>query len=290
MLAKWSFGLIASVFSMVVVFQSGCDLPWLSPAPVPGITVNIQVDAENDDVSGLTKIMDELEARGIHTTIYVTADYVNQGNAQLIRDLYQDGHEIALHGYSTGEMLTSMTYEQQLDLLTRAKTAVEGCRPCGMYKPVTGFRPQYFSQNADTYKVLETLSISYNSGFKAGLLAIEGHEEDLAPYAVTGEGYDFTAVPFTTVASADKEYYLCDIASAQSELLTGQQWSHLLQTAVDEAVANDQPLTVLFHGWYTGSEEHTDYWQAFTDLLDRLQEERAVFVNTTQLVEAYDAQ
>ena len=41
------------------------------------------------------------------------------------------GFEVALHGYYTGEQLATMTYEEQKDLLERAKKAVEGCRPCG---------------------------------------------------------------------------------------------------------------------------------------------------------------
>ena len=169
----------------LVLAPSGCDLPWLNPSPPSGLTVNLQVDAETTDTEGLNKMMAELEARGIHTTIFVTADYVNTGNNLLIRSFYQQGHEIALHGYYTAETLTSMTYEDQLDLLTRAKDALDGCSPCGTDMPITGFRPQYFSQNEDTYKVLESLGFEYNCGFKAGVQYIEGHEQDAAPYAVS---------------------------------------------------------------------------------------------------------
>lgn len=275
------------ILVLLAAIPSGCDLPWWGPGQGSGLVVNIQVDAELEDTEGLNKMVDELDARGIRTTIFVTADYVNKGNALLIRGMYQKGHEIALHGFYTAETLASMTYDDQLDLLTRAKTAVQGCQPCGTYKPVTGFRPQYFSQNEDTYKVLETLGFEYNCGFKAGVQYVAGHEQDFAPYAATGDGYDFTAVPFTTVAWNDKRVYLCDLAAGSSEMMTGEQWSQVLQDGIDDAIANGRPFTVLFHGYYTGGTDHTDYYDAFVAMLDRLEQERATFVTTSELVATY---
>jgi len=272
---------------LLAIAPWGCDLPWLNPEPPSGLTVNIQVDAELEDTEGLNKMVAELEARGIPTTLFVTADYVNKGNALLIRGLYQRGHEIALHGFYSAETLTSMTYEEQLDLLTRAKTALEGCRPCGTYMPITGFRPQYFSQNEDTYKVLESLGFEYNCGFKAGLQSIEGHESDFAPYAVATDDYSFTAVPFTTVPWGEKTVYLCDLAAGSAEAMTGEQWSQVLQDGIDQAIANDEPFVVLFHGYYTGVTDHADYWDAFVEMLDRLKAENANFVTTSQLVAQY---
>ncbi len=274
-------------FVFLAVAPLGCDLPWLNPVQPSGLTVNIQVDAELEDTEGLNKIVAELEARGIHTTLFVTADYVNKGNALLIRGLYQKGHEIALHGFYSAETLTSMTYEDQLDLLTRAKTALEGCRPCGTYMPITGFRPQYFSQNEDTYKVLESLGFEYNCGFKAGLQYIEGHESDFAPYAVATDDYSFTAVPFTTVPWGEKTVYLCDLAAGSAEAMTGEQWSQVLQDGIDQVIANNEPFVVLFHGYYTGVTDHADYWDAFVEMLDRLKAENANFVTTSQLVAQY---
>jgi peptidoglycan/xylan/chitin deacetylase (PgdA/CDA1 family) len=287
---RWLSTCLTAAVLVIWASCAGCDLfPWLSPPPHThtGIKVNLQVDAENTDTAGLTRIINELKARGIHTTIYVTADYVNGGNALMIQGFYGDGFEIALHGFHTGEQLATMTYDEQLDLLTRAKSAVEGCHPCGLYKPVTGFRPQYFSQNEDTYKALQTLNIGYNSGFKAGLLVMPGHEADYAPYQATGEGYDFKAVPITTVPFADKTIYLCDIGCATGENMTAEQWSQALQTGVDQCTQDGQPLVVLLHGWYTGDTTQYTYWQPLIDLLDRLEAEDADFISTSELVEAY---
>jgi len=257
--------------------------PLAEPPPEPAAYVNIQVDAEQDDIWGIRKIVDEFKSRGLRTTIYVSGHYANR-QAMYIRECYQDGFEIALHGFYTGEQLATMIYEEQKNLLERALQAVEGCQPCGTYKPVTGFRPQYFSQNEDTYRVLDELGITHNSGFKEGLLFLEGHDQDAAPYPVPEHG--FYAVPITVVPYAGRQVYLCDIACAQNEGFTGEQWGEVLELGFNKARQNKQPLVVLVHGWYTGDDSEYDYWEPFVDFLDEIQDE-AAFVTTQGLVELY---
>jgi len=269
---------------LMIPLMSGCpDFPPCTTDPVEGVYVNIQVDAEEEDTAGLARMIDALNDRDIKATVYVTADYANR-NATRIRNLYKQGHEIALHGYYTGEQLSTMTYEAQLDLLTRAKQALEGCQPCGTYIPVKGFRPQYFSQNTDTYTVLDELGFTYDSGFKAGVLFAEGHEADFAPYAMPENS--FYALPITTVEYNTSRPYLCDIGCAQAMGLTGAQWDEILQSALDEAIANHRPLTVLFHGWYTGDKDQYDYWQPFLDFLDAARC-NVTFVTSQELVDLF---
>lgn len=279
--------------SGLVLSGAGC-LPWdlaawlspssghISPPPGGGIKINIQVDAELDGIAGLARITDELKRRGIYTTIYVTADYANRQQT-VITQLYRDGFEIALHGYYTGEQLATMTYDEQKDLLTRAKTAVEGCRPCGRYKPVVGFRPQYFSQNEDTYKVLDELIIGYDCGFKAGLLSMPGHETDTLPYAVTD--HTFKAVPTSTVEYAGKRVYLCDTAFIEVDHMTGAQFAEALRAALAQSVANNEPLVVLIHNCYAGDTDKYDYWQPFVSFLDEAAAQ-GTFVTTQGLIDA----
>ncbi|MBU0641399.1 MAG: polysaccharide deacetylase family protein [Planctomycetes bacterium] len=289
----WHRGKTTSGLLLVLALVSGCNqlsllladlLPeGIEQIPQGALVVNVQIDAEREDVQGLTKIMDELKRRGISTTVYVTADYANR-NALLINELYRDGCEIALHGYYTGEQLATMTYDEQKDLLTRALQALEGCRPCGTYKPIVGFRPQYFSQNEDTYRVLDELGLTYDCGFKVGQIYIDGHEADALPYVV--DGHNFSAVPITTTVYGADAVYLCDIACALVQEYTPEQWSAVLHQAAQEAAQNEQPLVVLFHGWYTGDDEQYDYWQPFVDFLDELQGQ-AAFVGTQELVDHY---
>ena len=197
------------------------------------IRINVQVDAEREDTEGITRIVEALKARGISTTIFVTADYAN-ANALMVHDFFLDGFEIALHGFSTGEQLASMTYEDQKDLLERAMLALSGCEPCGTYKPITGFRPQYFSQNADTYRILDEIGLTYDCGFKAGQIFIEGHDEDTTPYPV--EGRDFAAVPLTTIEYHGQQIYLCDIACAFVDEMTADQWAEALSIGLAQCV------------------------------------------------------
>lgn len=257
-----------------------------NPSPEEAeLIVNIQVDAEQEDVDGLERIAQELLRREIPATVFVTADYANQHSIE-IHNLYTVGFEIAQHGYYTGEELATMTYEDQLDLIARAIDAVDGCQPCGKYQEIAGFRPQYFSQNEDTFDVLDELGIEYNCGFKAGLIDIEGYENADEPFLVPG--HQFYAVPFTVVEYDGKQVYLCDIASALSPDLgfTAEQWAEVLDKAIEQCIANDVPLVLLVHGWYTGDTAQYDYWPVFEDFLDTLQG-RAAYITTEQLVDRY---
>jgi peptidoglycan/xylan/chitin deacetylase (PgdA/CDA1 family) len=247
------------------------------------IRINVQVDAEREDTAGISRIIEALKARSISTTVFVSADYAN-ANALLVHDFFLDGFEIALHGYSTGEQLASMTYEDQKDLLERAMLALRGCEPCGTYKPITGFRPQYFSQNEDTYRILDEIGLTYDSGFKAGQIFIEGHEEDTTPYPV--EGHSLAAVPLTTIEYKGKRIYLCDIACALVEEMTADEWSEALRIGLAQCVERQEPMALILHGWYTGDTEQYDYWQPFVDFLDEAAG-KGVFVGTQELVDSY---
>lgn len=248
-----------------------------SPAPV---LVNLQLDAELEDTQGIRNLTTELMNRGISSTVYVTAEYANR-NAMLIGEFFRAGFEIALHGYYTGEQLETMTYAEQKDLLTRAKKAVEGCKPCGTYRPVVGFRPQYFSQNGDTFRVLDELGMTHNSGFKVGQIYLPGHAEDAWPYRA--ETNLFSVIPITTVAAGNDRVYLCDIACAQSLNWTSAQWEQALMSALTSAIETRRPLVMLLHGWYTGDRVKYNYWEPFIKFLDTARE-RVTFVNSTELV------
>ncbi|NLH73495.1 MAG: polysaccharide deacetylase family protein [Verrucomicrobia bacterium] len=246
----------------------------------PPVYVNLQVDAELDDTAGLRTVISELQRRQITATVFVSADYANR-NALFVNELFRSGFEIALHGYYTGEQLASMTYAEQKDLLSRAKLALEGCRPCGTYKPIIGFRPQYFSQNEDTFRVLDELGLTYNSGFKVGQLYLEGHTWDAMPYPVPG--HNFRVLPISTVPDGCKRVYLCDLACGQVENWTPAQWRAGLLRALADAVETRQPLVVLLHGYYAGDEAKYGYWQPVLDFLDAAQG-KVTFVQSKDLI------
>ncbi len=287
------------VVSLVVLLELGGCPPKPEPVPTPTVLpadqdvpadgsvqlIGLMIDAEEQDTVGLRRLADAMLSRSLPTTVYVSADYAN-ANATLIEDLFNQGFEIALHGYSTGEQLATMTYDQQKDLLTRALDAVDGCRPCGLARPVVGFRPQYFSQNEDTYQVLDELGLTYNSGFKAGQLPLAGHESARAPFLV--DGHHFAALPVTTVEFDGRVIYLCDISCALGENpLTKNQFKQALTQARLETRAQGLPMVANFHGWYTGDTDQYDYWEAFTQFVDEAVADHAVFVRSQHLVALY---
>ncbi len=259
------------------------DCEAYAPCVDAKVYVNVQVDAELEDVEGLGRLTTLLKERSINTTIYVTADYANR-NALTISDLFQQGFEIALHGYYSGEQLASMTYEEQKDLLSRAKIALEGCKPCGTWKDILGFRPQYFSQNEDTYRVLDELGLTYDSGFKLGQIFVPGYQWSAVPYKMPDHG--FSVVPITTVVYNEKRIYLCDMACGQVEKMTGAQFKEALLLALDQAIANQEPLVLLLHNWFTGDNVKYDYWQPFVDFLDAATGQ-VTFVSSKELADLY---
>ena len=82
--------------------------------------INAQIDAELEDTAGLSRIVAALQDRNLTTTIYVTAEYA-RNHQWSVHDFFLDGFEIALHGYSSGEDLTGMDYDDQRDLLTQER-------------------------------------------------------------------------------------------------------------------------------------------------------------------------
>lgn len=283
----WTIGTLALVFSL------GCGevIDWICvnvPALCPTanrLKVNLQIDAEQESgTAGISAIVNELRSRGITATIFVTQDYAND-HAVLIQQFDEWGFEIALHGKSTGEQLATMTYEEQKTRLTNAKTAVQGCIDCGTGREVKAFRPQYFSQNEDTYRVLDELGFTSNSGFKAKLSYADGHADDVWPYAMPS--HSFNVVPLSSVVHDGARIYVCDIACANSMGLTAAQWGQVLTLAYQDAVANNTPLVPLFHGWYTGNSTSYTYWQPFLDFLDLI-EGRVTFVTTSELAATAD--
>ena len=264
-------------------------------AAIPGLSqitrVNLQVDAEFtqkgkkareiEETKFLGKVAEELKRRGIKATIFVTADFANT-NPYLLKDLFKDGFEIALHGHSTGEQLATMTKEAQKDLLTRAKAAVEGCLECGSLLPVTGFRPQNFSQNSFTYEIHAELGIRYNSGFKAYPF-LPRHGNRVEPY--WDQNHSIWIVPISTLHYKGDWVCLCDL-SAQ-EKFKSEEWREILFLKLEEAYEKREPLVIVIHGWLTGDEKNHGYWRGFLDFLDYAQDRKIEFVTTKGLIEAY---
>lgn len=241
------------------------------------VLINFQVDAENTG-EHLFKVLGELEGRGYTTTVYVTGSFAEK-NGNVVQEIQERGHDIAFHGWATGENLTIMNYSIQQELLTRAKNSVEN-----FSGQIEGFRPQYYSQNNDTYAILDSLNISYDSGFISGLKFIPGFENYSKPYKVPN--HNFYAVPVSSYRTPDKIVYLCDLSASSKFKLNATEWSFILNNEFNENKKNNEPMVVVIHPWITGNET-TGYWQVFTQFLDRIENKNIDIVKTSELLEFY---
>jgi peptidoglycan/xylan/chitin deacetylase (PgdA/CDA1 family) len=242
------------------------------------VLINLQVDAE---LTGehLFKVLDELEKRGYTTTVYVTGTYAND-NGSAIQQIYENGHEIAFHGWATGEQLDTMNYTVQKEKLINAKKSVEENS-----QPIIGFRPQYFSQNEETYKILDSINISYNCGFISGLKYIPGHQNDTKPYKITN--HSIYAVPISSYKTLNQTIYLCDISASNKYKLNGTEWYTILKNKFDDCEEKDEPMVVVLNPWITGNET-IGYWQAFTGFLNYTDNKNISVVSTKELVDYYN--
>ncbi len=274
----------------------------MEESPERPVVVNIMIDAElspfaenasseereNAELGSLLKMLDEIDSRGLNTTVYFTGDFISKRTENASYEDYailvasEPNHELAMHSMKTGEMLGLLSYEEQLSLLTETKSLVEGVyiRDWQPQK-VKGFRPQYFSQNESTYEILDEMGIEYNSGYQAGLLYAPGHENDTWPYLV--ENHTFYAVPISTHSVSGSTTYICDLCSMQSVGLNGSQWSELLIDEFDEGRERGDPVVVLFHNFVSGKDE--EYMAGFVRFLDHVVAENAVSLTTADLVE-----
>lgn len=294
-LELWSKSLIICVMGMSIAAMGQ------SPSERP-MMVNIMIDAElspfaqnassqereNAELGSLQKMLDEVDFRGLNTTVFLTGDFISKRTQNVSYDSYvtligsKPNHELAMHSMKTGEKLGLLSYEEQLSLIKETMNLLEGAYfRDGEPQKVKGFRPQYFSQNELTLEILDKMGIEYNSGYQAGVLYSPGHENDTWPYLV--ENHTFYAVPISTHEIEGKLTYICDLCSMQSVGLNGSQWSKLLIDEFDECAERGDPVVVLFHNFVSG--EDGEYMEAFVRFLDYVVSKNAISLRTADLVE-----
>jgi peptidoglycan/xylan/chitin deacetylase (PgdA/CDA1 family) len=149
---------------------------------------------------------------------------------------------------------------------------------------VEGFRPQYYSQNEDTYVILDSLNISYDSGFISRLKYIPGYENYSKPYKVTN--HSFYAVPVSSYNTSIKTIYLCDLSATSKFKINSTEWYSILKNKFDESEEKNEPMVVVIHPWISGNET-TGYWQAFTQFLNYTDNKNISIVTTCELLKYY---
>ena len=115
-------------------------------------------------------IMDLLEVRGIHSTMFVLG-WVAERHPGLIRRIVESGHELASHGYAH-ELITGQTPQMFREDIRRAKHILEDIGG----RPILGYRAPTFSITRETEWALP-------------ILVEEGYQYDSSIMAVVHDTY-----------------------------------------------------------------------------------------------------
>lgn len=264
-----------SILSLVLpVVLAGCNFDVFEQQPMVAMQIT-----EYQDAAGFARIINELRQRGIRTTVLVN-DTFAADNADLLRELDAEGYEIMAFarpwdGDGSSTTMSKLTYDQQYAFVSQIKDGIEAV----LGKPITGFRCTRFDQNEDTWRVVNELGFTYDLGFVAQSdRNLPGHENAILPYR--DEAYDFWAVPMHVAPWEGGLKTFCD---NPFEDVPAEQWEALLQSELDRMDAEDRPLLVEFHPYFSGVDEPR--FQAFVRFLDYAVSRNVRFISTAEYVE-----
>jgi peptidoglycan/xylan/chitin deacetylase (PgdA/CDA1 family) len=212
--------------------------------------------------------------------------FVNDFREDVVKDIANSGFEIAMHGYKTGEILESLDPQEQENRVKSTYIALQGCLFCEKSPiMILGFRPQYFSQNEITYKILDELGIFYGSGFIESMVYLPGFEDYSKPYRV--DGHKFYAVPISSYyyEPIKDRVYLCDMSIKNKYKLTATQWLDILEKRLEISIKTGDPMVIIIHDLITGLDD--TYFNTFIKFLDDIKEKGIKTVSTAELVSIY---
>jgi hypothetical protein len=259
---------------VLLVSLAGC-----SSDPFQQQTMVAMQVTEYQDATAFNRMIAELRNRGIKTTVLVN-DTFAADNCDLIKQLDAEGFEImafarptAAGGGST--TMSKLTYDEQYAFVSQIKSGIEAC----LGHAINGFRCTRFDQNEDTYKALQALGFQYDLAFVAQSdNNLPGHEDAILPYQT--DPYGFWAVPMHCATWQGDRSVFCD---NPWEVLPAEQWETLLKSELDRMDAEDRPLMVEFHPYFSAVDEGR--WQAFVSFLDYAASKNVRFITTAEYVE-----
>lgn len=249
------------------LFILKAEVAYADTPPTSKLTmVNIQVDLEKEgDQFSVYNILSEIESRGWNVTVYVTGEFATH-HPGVVKDIHDRGHQIAVHGWQSGEDLTLLTYEQQLDLLTQAFTAVRSA--VGRMNPeyISDFRPQEFKQDDNTFRVLQTLGVRSNSGFISGQgVSRPSHTR-----------YGFVAIPIANLygcgcpGGEDKGICLCDHYIFDVLGASPNEYLKYLKAKYDQNNVSKAPMSIIVHSYIMMADANR--LQALSKFLDHIRD------------------
>lgn len=229
------------------------------------------------DINEVGNLMNLNNARW---NLFLTQDAMSQTRLLLAQLALDPLLEIGISGSHLDEKLSTKSYSEQLSILEQSLYYSHGLKICDVNEIlVSGFLPQSFDQNEDTYKTIDELGLDYDAGFQAGILYASGHEGDVWPYQV--EGHNFYAVPISTYMFSGELVPLSD-RYARDNGISPSEWEDMLVGKFDEISGEGEPMVISLSS--SLSSVHGEYLDALNEFIDYASSNDAEFVSSSDLV------
>lgn len=147
------------------------------PLEEPRIVVSF--DGGSND-RGASEVLDALRERGIHTTIFLTGEFI-ENYPELTRQIVSDGHEVGNHTYTHPHLVRFENHEG-ITRMTRERFESELLRTAEKFREVTGrdmapfWRAPYGEENAQLRAWAASLGyvhVGWTGGSKYNLDALD---------------------------------------------------------------------------------------------------------------------
>lgn len=228
----------------------------------------------------ITEVASLMNRNNARWNLFLTQGAMSQTRLLLAQLALDPLLEIGISGSNLDGKLSAESYSEQLSILELSMRFAEGCGICDVHEvQASGFLPQSFDQNEDTYKAIDELGLDYDAGFQAGILYAPGHEEDVWPYKV--EDHEFYAVPISTYMLSGELVPLSD-RYAKDNGISPSEWEDMLVGKFDEISGEDEPMVISLSSSISGSGEYGD---ALNEFIDYASSNDAEFVSASDLVE-----
>jgi len=212
------------------------------------VALNIQVDLEKeDDRDTIYNLLNEIEKHNGRATVFVTGEFASK-YPEVVRDIENRGHQIAVHGWQREEDLTHLNFNEQLALIKKAFSTVRMATT--KQEAVVDFKPQGYKFNVDTIRALQ----EFGARSISGIFESNDHEsfskcwyvQSLGkvtfPYPITNE---FWAIPISQVNKIplDDEYFA-----------NSQDFLNFLIEGYNQKFQTKEPLIIVIHPSITGGD------------------------------------
>ena len=218
------------------------------------VIVNIQVNLESEeDQKYIHNILSRIESHGWITSVFVTGEFASE-HPEVIREIEGRGHYIGVYGWKGGEDLSLLSYNEQLELIKKATSAVRNAVSNPEY--VVDFKPQNLKYNDDTIKALQDLEMkSITATFSANESFVKcPYAKSVGkvtfPYPITT---DFSAVPISDVKIGSEEILLED--KEVFSKLSAHDYLNYLKEEFDKHNETKDPMVIVVTPSVTGADE-----------------------------------